>query len=207
MMEGGKMADEVSQNIENALNKIVNTADQSGNMRKELKRTIFETVSILRNLFNKMKGMIDQKTRKNKQMEKEINTVKTELDSCRSVTAMRHAEISNFREREPPRTISRQVLTCQDSNRKLYSRVVAGCADRKYKLTLRSKVNQPPDIIKKLLKTKVNPTEIKVGITSLKSLRDGRVMIEASSKNEIETLGEKIGEKCGEGMWRLIFRN
>jgi uncharacterized coiled-coil DUF342 family protein len=97
-MIGGKMADEVSQNIENALNKIVNTADQSGNMRKELKRTIFETVSTLRNLFNKMKGMIDEKTRRNKQMEKEINTVKTELDSCRSVTAMRHAEICKFRE-------------------------------------------------------------------------------------------------------------
>jgi hypothetical protein len=192
------MADEVCQNIENALNKIVNTAEQSGNMRKEPKRTIFETVSTLRNLFNKTKGMIDEKTRKNKQMEKEINTVKTELDSCTSVTAMRHAVIPKFREQEPPRTISRQVLTSQDSNRKLYSRVVAGCAERKYGLTLQSKVNQPPDMIKKLLKTKENPTEIKVGITSLKSLRDGIVMIETSSKNEIETLGEKIGEKCGE---------
>jgi hypothetical protein len=30
------MVDEVSQNIENALNEIVNTTDQSGNMRKEL---------------------------------------------------------------------------------------------------------------------------------------------------------------------------
>jgi hypothetical protein len=53
-------------------------------------------------------------------------------------------------------------------------------------------------MIKKLLKTKVYPTQIKVGITSLKSLRDGRVMIEASSKDEIETLGEKIREKCRE---------
>ena len=44
----------------------------------------------------------------------------------------------------------------------------------------------------------MNPTEIKVGITSLKSLRDGRVIIEASSKNEIEALGDKIGGKCGE---------
>jgi hypothetical protein len=52
-------------------------------------------------------------------------------------------------------------------------------------------------MIKKLLKSKVNPMEIKVGITSLKSLRDGRVMIEASSKNEIVTLEEKIGEKFG----------
>jgi hypothetical protein len=200
------MAEEVSQNFENVLNKTVNTADQSGNMRKELKRTIFETVSTLRNLFTKMKGMIDEKTRQNKQMEKEINTVKSELDSYRSVTATRHAEISKFREREPPRTTSRQVLTSEDSNLKLYSRVVAGCAERKYRLTLRSKVNQPPDMIKKLLNTKVNPTEIKVGITSLKSLRDGRVMIEASSKNEIETLGEK-SRKSVEKYWRLIFRN
>jgi hypothetical protein len=43
-------------------------------------------------------------------------------------------------------------------------------------------------MIKKLLKSKVNPTEIEVGITSLKMLRDGSVMIEARSKNEIEAL-------------------
>ena len=36
---------------------------------------------------------------------------------------------------------------------------------------------------KKLLKSKVNPAEIKVGITSLKMLRDGRVMIEGNSRN------------------------
>jgi hypothetical protein len=42
----------------------------------------------------------------------------------------------------------------------------------------------------------VNPAEIKVGITLLRSLRDGRVIIEAASKKEIETLGENIGEKC-----------
>jgi len=44
----------------------------------------------------------------------------------------------------------------------------------------------------------LNPTEIKVGITSLKLLRDGRVIIEASSKKEIETLREEIEQKCGE---------
>jgi hypothetical protein len=44
-------------------------------------------------------------------------------------------------------------------------------------------------MIKKILKSKVNSTEIKVGITSLKLLRDGRVMIVANNKNEIETLG------------------
>jgi 3-methyladenine DNA glycosylase Tag len=46
------MADEASKNIEDALNKIVNTTDQSENMRKDLKKTIFETVSSLRNLLH-----------------------------------------------------------------------------------------------------------------------------------------------------------
>jgi len=45
------MADEASQNIENELNKLVNTIDQSGNMRKYLKKTFYETVSTLRSLF------------------------------------------------------------------------------------------------------------------------------------------------------------
>jgi hypothetical protein len=42
--------DGVTRDIEEALNKIVNTTEQSGNMRKELKKTIYETVSTLRNL-------------------------------------------------------------------------------------------------------------------------------------------------------------
>jgi hypothetical protein len=52
-------------------------------------------------------------------------------------------------------------------------------------------------MVKNLVKSRVNPTEIKVGITSLKLLRDGRVMLEATSKKDIETPGEKIEEKCG----------
>jgi hypothetical protein len=49
-----------------------------------------------------------------------------------------------------------------------------------------------------VLKEKVNPVEIKVGITSLKALRDGRVLTEASSRNEINLLGDKIREECAE---------
>jgi hypothetical protein len=126
--------------------------------------------------------------------------MKAELDACRWVTTTGHAETSSVRGREPPRTIGRQVLPSHDRNRKLYSSVVAGCTEKRYTLTLKSTDNQPPDMIKKLLKSKVNPTEIKVGITSLKSLRDGRVMIEASGKNEIETLGEKSGRNV-EDYW------
>jgi len=49
------MADELKQGIDDALNKIVNTTDQSGNMRKDLKKIIYETVSTLRTLVYKLK--------------------------------------------------------------------------------------------------------------------------------------------------------
>jgi hypothetical protein len=59
----GKMADTVSEDIQATLNKTVTTADQSANMMKDLKKTIFQTVSNLRNLFTELMGIKDEKTR------------------------------------------------------------------------------------------------------------------------------------------------
>ena len=83
-------------------------------------------------------------------------------------------------------------------NYKLYSDIVAGREEKKYSLTLRAKDNHTPEGIIRVLKENVNPAEIKVGITSLKTLRDGRVLIEAGSRTEINLLGDKIREECAE---------
>jgi len=48
------------------------------------------------------------------------------------------------------------------------------------------------------LKENVKLTNIKVGVQSLKTLRDGRVIIEVGSKKEMELLEEGIRERCGE---------
>jgi len=42
----------------------------------------------------------------------------------------------------------------------------------------------------------VNPSDIKVGMNSLRQLRGGRVMIETSSKEEMENLVDEIRGKC-----------
>ena len=89
------------------------------------------------------------------------------------------------------------MLPPHGSNRKLYSSVIEAHVETKHEVLIRSRVNQTPEMIKKRLKSKVSPTEMKLGITSLKLLRDGRVMIEANRKNEIEALGNKIEETCG----------
>jgi hypothetical protein len=47
-----------------------------------------------------------------------------------------------------------------------------------------SKDNQTADKIKEMLKSNINPTDIKMGIGSLKTLRDGRVQMETGSIQE-----------------------
>jgi len=48
------------------------------------------------------------------------------------------------------------------------------------------------------MKTNVNPTAMKIGIKSFKSLKDGRVPIEAGTTAEITLLSTSIRDKCGE---------
>jgi hypothetical protein len=57
---------------------------------------------------------------------------------------------------------------------KLYSKITKGNTTQKvYKLPVTSRDNQTADTIKEMLKSQINPTEIKVGIRSIKTLRDG----------------------------------
>jgi len=67
-----------------------------------------------------------------------------------------------------------------------------------------SKDNQTSETIKEILKTNINTTEIEVGINALKTLRDGRVLIETNTKEELETLGKDINDMCGGRLERHI---
>jgi hypothetical protein len=49
------MAEEAEDQVENALNMVVCTVEESSNMRKTLKQKIFETVSTKRTLFANLK--------------------------------------------------------------------------------------------------------------------------------------------------------
>ena len=91
-MDTGNMAEAVSEDIQVAVNKIVTTADQSANMRKDLK-TIFGTVSSLRNLFTEIMEITDEKTRYILHNETE-SKVKVELAACRLQYAKARAEKS-----------------------------------------------------------------------------------------------------------------
>ena len=158
-----------------------------------------------------MKVMLEELTKQKHQTDKEINAMKTELDACRRNNNNTHVEGKleppTDRERVPPSSTSRQVPPPHGYPMKLlYSYVMARREAGKFKLSLRTKSSHTPDEIQSLLKAKVNTTEINVGITSLKSLRDGKVIIEVGSKKEIDTVEEKIKERCGEELEIRVHR-
>jgi hypothetical protein len=76
----------------------------------------------------------------------------------------------------------------------------------RFKITVTSKENQTSEMTRELLKSKVNPTEMKVGIKTLKSLRNGKVLIETNTKEDLEMLGKDINDKCGDKLEAHIHK-
>jgi hypothetical protein len=88
----------------------------------------------------------------------------------------------------------RQAETVQT---RLYSDALRGkCKQERYVLTVTSSDKESTETIKDILKSKIKPTEIRVGINSLKARRNGSIQIETGSKEEIEILTKDINEKC-----------
>jgi len=189
------MADDVSQRIEDALNLIVNIMDKSGNMKKELKKSVHETVSNLRNLIFALKSDLQEKTEENNRTQNEVNLLKDALQKWESTTRQ-----------VAPSVTSRPGLTSRGTadaappigaKKKQFSEVLSGKSEERHKLTVKSKENQSTEEIKKLLKTKIDPVNMKIGIRTFKSLKNGNVLIEADSKEEIERLHSQIRDICG----------
>jgi len=78
-----KMADEVEDQVEQALNFVVYTTEQSSNMRKALKQKLLETVSTLRALFVKIKASGDRKTSEINNLTKQVDKLERELKQCK----------------------------------------------------------------------------------------------------------------------------
>jgi len=90
---------------------------------------------------------------------------------------------------------------------KLYSAAIGNKTQQQYfKITVTSKDKLSAEAVKGILKSKINPINIKVGINSFKSLTDGRVLITTSRKEEAEALETDITSKCGVEMEAILRR-
>jgi regulator of replication initiation timing len=97
------MADDVSLQIDIAMNAITTATDKSGNLKKEMRHKIHETVSNLRKLVNTLKNELLVKTDENKTMSIEVRQLKEALN------------------KEKPTTPSRQVATSVNTGGKRYT--------------------------------------------------------------------------------------
>ena len=52
--------------------------------------------------------------------------------------------------------------------------------------------------MKTLLKRKINPMKLKVGVTNLKALRNEKLILESNSKEDIEILKNEIEKECSQ---------
>ena len=89
-------------------------------------------------------------------------------------------------------------MTPIGGKKKLFSEVLCGKYETRHKLTIKPKDNQSTEEIKWLLKSKIDPINMKIGIRTFKSLKNGNVLIEADSKEEIEVLNSQIQDKYGD---------
>jgi hypothetical protein len=194
-----KMADDVNSAIVQALDTISNTAESSGNMKKELKQTIYKNVSNLRTLFMKVLETNNTNTRAICDLEKTITSIKQELEAAKSRSAKDSAAPSGTATQEPTGQTAKEMAPSGGAKKQLFAEALGGKFKQKnFKVTITSKDNQSTEMTKQILKTHINPTEIKVGVNSLKSFKDGRLIITTNSKEEADTLTTNIRDKCGE---------
>jgi len=123
--------------------------------------------------------------------------MEAELAASINTRTKLHRETSCSTTQEPAKFNTKAVAPLGVRVRKLFKEILAnGDSAKRFTIIVTSKDKQTSETIKELLKTNINPTEIKVGINALKTLRNGKVLIETNNKEGLETLGRDINDKC-----------
>jgi hypothetical protein len=133
------MADEVDLQLESALSTLLNITEMSGNLRKDLKQDIVDSVSILRSIFANLKNSAEEHVAQITQLEREVNKAKAELHQSRVANLPARAQPSRGGTGQTPLTSAINQQPSSDGGKKLYSEVLSSCLDKRYKLTVKSK--------------------------------------------------------------------
>ena len=151
------MADDVDEGTVNALHTIVSTTERSGNMKKELNQTIYETVSNLRKLFIKLVETNNSNTRLITELEKKVANTETELAELKGRVTKEVAAPSRTPMREPASQTANSVAPSV-GEMALYSEALGGNNKQKsFKITITHKINQTAEMTQRLAKVKYKP--------------------------------------------------
>ena len=192
--------------VEDALNVLVGATEKSCNLRNDLKKDILKAVSSLRKEFANLRNQVEDKNKLTVDLETkaaERNTIHKVLQSGVGSSCSGDQEATSFGLEVNFKDSARNVA--HSAGRKRYSDVLADrrqgnvpSDSKMHKLSVKSKNDQSAEYIRILLKSKVNPTQLKVGISGLKTLKNGQLLIESVKKRELEEVCKKINEICGE---------
>jgi hypothetical protein len=201
------MADDEKQRVENAFSTLVSITEKSGNLRKDLKNDIPESVSTLRKVFSEMKTQLENKSEQNEKLHEEVMKVRAEMSRKKDSQLSRQLAPSLDHMQQTSRSGERMEPPSEARRRKLFSEVLKDEDDKRYKITVKVKDHsQSPEQIKLQMKENINPTDIKVGIQTFKTLHDGRIIIETGSEEEINSLSSAISTKCGKQLEIIIHK-
>jgi len=201
------MASSGEDAVEDALNVLINVTKKSGNLRNDLRKDILKAVSNLRKELAKLKCEVEDKNKLIVDLEEkaaETNNILNALQAGEGSNSAEDHGATSLGWKFNPKDSASDWKVAAGRTRKRYSDVVADRQGtvpfdkRRYKLFVKSKNNQSVEYTRTLLKSKVDPTQLKVGINALKTLKNGQILIESDNKSDLEEVNKRISEACGE---------
>ena len=200
--------------VEDALNVLVSATEKSVNLRNDLRQDILKAVSSLRKEFVNLRNEGEDKNKLIVDLELKASatsTIHKALQSGVGSSCSGDQEVTSLGLKMNSKDSAWKVAYSSGSTKRSYSDVLA---DRRqgnvpndskmYKLFVKSKNGQSAEFIRTLRKSKVNPTQLKLGISALKTLKNGHLLIESDKKGELEDVGKKINEVSGEELESYI---
>ena len=139
-------------------------------------------VSELRNPIYTIKDNLHEKISKNAQLQSEVNEMKKSKEAQWNTQADGQLATSMCNRQESSTTGDRTNTPPSEGRKKQYAEVLSGKNGTIYKLTVRIKDNQTTETVKKIIKSKIDPTHMKRGKRKFKGLQNGEVLIESDTK-------------------------
>jgi len=151
-------------------------------------QVIVGCVSTLIGIFFNLRNCVMEQTTKTNQLAGELFKVKTELMDNKVANHPGHTQPSRGEIVRTTRFAPQYLLPPSGGPKKFYSEAVRASTEPRCKLMVKSKLDLSTEEVKIVLRMYVNPTVMNVGFRTLKSLKDGRILIEAVNKEEINKL-------------------
>ena len=125
----------------------------------------------------------------NCQLQTEVKETKNELEARRRLHKAREEAPSIAS--KPGSTTRRNVTPPSDGRKKLYAEALSRQNGLRHRPIVKSEDNQTAETVKDIIKSRIDPVDMKIGIRSFKDLKDDKLLIEIDTKDDIEIINSR----------------